>query len=404
MKVYNTMTRRRERFQARVPGKVSMFVCGPTVYNLLHVGHARTYTFFDVVARYLSHLGYQVEFQMNITDVDERITRAAQDTGTDPTSLAKNYAKAFLEDMTRLKILTVKKYHEVSRYIDEMIHQISLLIEKRHAYIADGEVYFDTSTYPGYGKLSHQTRQELLMKPIELSLRKRNLVDFALWGPVMLLDGKWDSPWGMGSPGWHIQDTAITLTNLGPQYDIHGGAYDLVYPHHEAEIAEAESLTSLKPLVRYWVHTGLVNIRGSKMSKSAGNIYPVRDLLGKLGPNAVRLYLLSHHYRKDLEFEDKQAKKIAGAYSAMKEKVRLIEDKPRIGRGNHLTDRLLKSFYAAVNNDFDTPRAIIAMRKLINEGSRTRDPKIVESYYNALRTMSEILGVDLFEKPQREIR
>src|SRR5260370_21174572 len=182
-----------------------------------------------------------------------------------------------------------------------MIEQVSLLIRKRHAYAVNGWVYFDVSTFPNFGKLSHQSSSELSLRPLELSVRKRNLLDFALWQPETLVEGKWDSPWGMGSPSWHIQDTAVTASLLGPQYDLHGGAYELIYPHHEAEIAEAESLTGLRPSVKYWVHTGLVNIKGEKMSKSRGNVYTVRDALRTYSADQLRMFLLSLHYRIDMD-------------------------------------------------------------------------------------------------------
>src|SRR2546425_2144728 len=203
--------------------------------------------------------------------------------------------------MARLKADTICRFEPVAKHVDEMIEQISLLIRKGLAYAVDGWIYFDISTFQNFGKLSHQSSRELSLRPLELSLRKRNLLDFSLWHPRTLVSGKWKSPWGVGSPSWHIQDIAVTASLLGPQYDLHGGAYELIYPHHEAEIAVAESLSSLRPFVKYWVHTRLVNIKGEKMSKSSGNVHTVRDALRTYSVDQLRMFLLNRHYRTDMD-------------------------------------------------------------------------------------------------------
>jgi cysteinyl-tRNA synthetase len=295
LRLFNTISGRKERFKPLGPGKVSMFVCGPTVQSLIHIGHARTVVFYDVVARYLAHLGYEVNYLMNITDFDERITQAAAESGEDPVALARRFSEAFLQDMASLKCTTVSRFEPVSGHIKTMIQQVATLIDIGRAYVIDGWVYFDTSKFRPFGRLSHQSRKELLLRPLELSPRKRHLPDFALWRPEVLLEGRWESPWGLGSPGWHIQDTAVTQSLLGSQYDIHGGAYELVYPHHEAEIAQAESLTGKSPVVKYWLHTSHVNMKGRKMSKSLGNVLTVRDALAQYSPDELRVFLLSVH-------------------------------------------------------------------------------------------------------------
>jgi cysteinyl-tRNA synthetase len=397
LKVYNTMTQEKEPFQTRIPGKVSMFVCGPTVQSYLHVGHARTYTFYDVVARYLSHLGFEVNFLMNVTDIDDKITQAAKAEGIDPLRLAERYTKAFLEDTDSLKIYTVTKYERVSNYVRETINQISTLIGNGSAYVTDdGTVWFNTATFPDFGKLSHQTAKELSLKPLELSTKKKNLLDFALWRPVILVEGKWDSPWGRGSPGWHIQDTAVTLTNFGAQYDVHGGGYELIYPHHEAEIAQGESLTKTKPLVRYWVHTGLVNTGGSKMSKSVGNVQTVRDILKEFGSDTLRLYLLSNHYREDMEFDEKGLRKMYDSYIEMRERAKSMEERRATKARRRDSGKVLGAFYEALDDDFDTPKAIAFIRKLIDDGTAEKDQNQVELYYESLKVTSNILGVNFF--------
>ena len=394
------MTQEKEPFQTRIPGKVSMFVCGPTVQSYLHVGHARTYTFYDVVARYLSHLGFEVNFLMNVTDIDDKITDAAKAEGVDPIRLAERYTKAFLEDTDSLKIYTVTKYERVSNYVQETLRQISTLIASGNAYVADGAVYFNTATFPDFGKLSHLTAKELSLRPLELSVKKKHLLDFALWRPVILVEGRWDSPWGRGSPGWHIQDTAVTLTNFGPQYDVHGGGYELIYPHHEAEIAQGESLTKVKPLVKYWVHTGLLNIEGNKMSKSLGNVMSVRDALKQYGPDTLRLYLLSHHYREDMDFQEKGLKQMHDTYLDLRAKAKIMEERRATKARRRDSGKVLAEFYAFLNDDFDTPKAIAFMMKLIEDGASEKDQNQVELLYEALRITSNILGVNFFGRLQ----
>lgn len=396
LRVFNTMTLQKEQFQTRVPGKATMFVCGPTVQGYAHIGHARTNTFYDVVARYLSHIGYEVNFLMNITDIDERITETAKQQEVDPMRMAESYTKAFLEDMESLKIYTVTKYERVSNYIREMIGQVATILSEGSAYSVDGTIYFDTTRFHDFGKLSHQTPEQLSLRPLELSPKKKNLNDFALWKAVSLVEGMWDSPWGRGSPGWHIQDTAVTLNNLGSQYDIHGGAYELIYPHHEAEIAQAETITKVKPLVMYWVHSGLVKIRGDKMSKSMGNAYTIRDILKKYDSDTLRLYLLSHHYREDIEFEEKDVEKMQEVYASLRDKARSMEERRATKARRRDSGKILVPFYTAMNDDFDTPKAIAFMKQLVLDGYSERDQNQVELYYESLRITSNILGVNLF--------
>lgn len=385
LSLYNTMSARKEAFRPAVPGVATMFVCGPTVQGPMHMGHARTYLFYDVLTRYLRHLGNAVTFIVNITDVDERITQAAEESGVSPTALARRYEARFLEDMGRLGIDTVTSYERVSDYIDEAQNQIAALIANKHAYAVDGWVYFDVSTFPAFGKLSHLTKRELSLRPLELSSKKRNLLDFSLWRPQILVKRKWGSPWGLGSPGWHIQDTAITLTKLGSSYDIHGGAYELIYPHHEAEIAQAESITGVKPVVRYWVHTRLVNTEGEKMSKSAGNVYEVRDALKKFGPNEIRFFFLKHHYRRDVGLEGLED--AALEYREFVGQVRRLDE--HVGTpGRHSGSSPLAPFYAALNDDMDTPGAI----SWLERASKSRNSGLDAS---SIRVASGVLGLGL---------
>jgi cysteinyl-tRNA synthetase len=390
--VFNTLTREKEPFVSLRPGKVRMFVCGPTVQDYIHLGHARTYIFYDVVARYLTHLGYKVRFVLNITDLDERITDEANRTGMTPIALAGKYSRYFVEDMAKLKADTICRFEPVSKFVDKMIEQVSLLIKKGHAYVVNGWVYFDVSTFPNFGKLSHQSSSELSLRPLELSVRKRNLLDFSLWYPETLVEGKWDSPWGVGSPGWHIQDTAVAASLLGPQYDLHGGAYELIYPHHEAEIAEAESLTDHSPFVKYWVHTGLVNVKGEKMSKSKGNVYTVRDALRTYSADQLRMFLLSRHYRMDMDLRGINS--VAKTYSRLKG----LTDKCRRASGvasRDYDDELLQRFCDAMNDDFDTPLTLRVLGEGVASTSNTRSTAAAARKLASLRVATRILGVDL---------
>jgi cysteinyl-tRNA synthetase len=388
-----------------------MFVCGPTVQGYIHVGHARTYVFYDVLARYLAHLGLSVNFLVNITDIDDRITEEAKKEGTSPGYIAEKYTNSFLEDIRSLNVSSVTSFQRVSKYIQVMIDQIATLVEKGNAYVADGVVYFDTSKYPEYGRLSHQSKSELSLRPLELTPNKKNLLDFSLWRPVILEEGKWDSPWGTGSPGWHIEDTAVTLTSFGPQYDIHGGAYELIYPHHEAELAQGESLTGIKPLVRHWVHTGLVNLSGRKMSKTAGNTHLVRELLREYSADELRYYLLSWHYRDDVEFSIPRLERANRALNGLLDRAAKVVGALSVGgqkseeaTGGRDDGEYLSKFRSLMNDDMATPKVIEWVEdELIKGGwpgsglsSSSRDD--AQSRLSVLRTVSDVLGVDFLAK------
>jgi cysteinyl-tRNA synthetase len=396
--LYNTMSMKKEPLRVAQGNALRMFVCGPTVQGFSHVGHARTYVFYDVLARYLAHTGYRVNFLVNITDVDDRITEAAKKEGVKPGDIVRKYTKSFLEDMRSLRVNSVTSFERVSDYIPVIIDQITLLVDKKYAYLADGVVYFDTSKFPDYGKLSHQSKSELSLRPLELTSNKKNLLDFSLWRPEILEEGKWDSPWGRGSPGWHIEDTAVSLTNFGPQYDIHGGAYELVYPHHEAEIAQGESLTGKRPLVRYWVHSGLVNLSGRKMSKSAGNTYLVRELLGEFSADELRYYLLSWRRREDMEFSIPRLRSSSKTYAKAVGRAERLKERGKTdggaGRSPEETRRILSPFYAAMDDDVDTPRAL----EWVEEELLRSSSSDATSRYSALRVVSDVLGVH-FAKP-----
>jgi cysteinyl-tRNA synthetase len=384
--LFNTMKDAKEPFVSRVPRRVTMFVCGPTVQSRIHLGHARTYIFYDSLARYLRHLGYEVFFLMNVTDIDDSIWEAARRSGEDPLEYSKRMTAKFVADLGRLKIMTVSRFEPVSNHVEDMRRQMAALLRKKFAYRAGDWTYFDVSKFKAWGRLSHQSKRELSLRPLELSPKKRNLTDFALWRPEGANSGDWRSPWGPGSPGWHLQDTSVTLPIIGPQYDIHGGASELVYPHHEAQIALAESVTGVRPLVRYWVHTNLVNMKGRKMSKSVGNVVTVEDALKQYSADELRFFFLSVHHRREMG--------LAGIDSARR---RLREMRRVAGRFEVVdVDRSeLIPFEDALNDDFDSPRALRwserQLRAATKETDRAKAMKLASSAASAMR----ILGVDL---------
>lgn len=387
--LYDTMSGRKEVFRPRSPPHVSMFVCGPTVQSRMHLGHARTYIFYDALARYLQHLHYDVFFLMNITDIDETITRAAGKVRDAPLEYSARMSATFLADMEALKINEVDRFEPVSPHVDEMIRQASALVSKGFAYEAGGWVYFDTTRFPRWGRLSHQSKRDLSLRPLELSPEKKNLNDFALWRPETLIEGRWESPWGLGSPGWHIQDTAVTIPMLGAQYDIHGGAFELVYPHHEAEIAQGESLTGARPLVRHWVHTNLLNMEGQKMSKSLGNVVTVRDALRSCSADLLRFYFLSTHYRKEADLSG------VGEARARLSRIRSAAMQFRPQEGDDGVP--IPAFEQILNDDFDAPRVIDWAERTLRTAVRTGDrDKARGLALPAIRAM-KILGVDMHE-------
>jgi cysteinyl-tRNA synthetase len=391
--VFNTMSLQKEVFTPLVPGRVKMFTCGPTINDLMHLGNARTYVFYDTVARYLAELGYEVKFIMNITDIDESVVNAARLSKSGVEPYIRKYVRAYMEDLKGLKVTSVNRFERVSKYVEEMVNQVRILLKKGKAYRAKGEVYFDVSTFPHFGELSHRTTDELSLRPTELSEEKRTILDFALWRRPPVDGIVFESPWGRGWPGWHIQDTAVTIPNFGPQYDIHGGAMELIYPHHEAEIAEAESITGIRPFVKYWLHCGLLTTEGKKMSKSEGNVVYARDLVRKYGPDAVRLYLLIQNHRESFEFEERTLRRVHEDFVQARESLSWIKKSKRGSTDRRNSRRLLKAFYSALNDDFDTPHAVGAVEEIVDMASRKAGGSGAD-FFSVFRTVDSVLGVD----------
>jgi cysteinyl-tRNA synthetase len=304
LSVYNTLTRRKEPLEPIHPGEVRLYVCGPTVYSWVHIGNARTFTIFDVVVRYLRHRGYRVSYVRNYTDVDDKIINAAREAGEDPAALAERYVQAFEEDARGLGLLPPDVAPRVTQVIPEIRALIQSLLDQGVAYAAGGDVYFQVSRWPEYAKLSRRNLDDLRAgeraAPGEL---KREPLDFALWKAEKPGEPAWDAPWGRGRPGWHIECSAMSEKYLGKTFDIHGGALDLIFPHHENEIAQSEAAHHA-PLSRVWMHAGFLELENAKMSKSLGNVVRLRDALAKVDGEALRLFFLASHYRNGLAFSD----------------------------------------------------------------------------------------------------
>ena len=411
LRIYNTLTREVEEFRPLRGNRVYMYVCGPTVYDYSHIGHARTYIAYDVIARYLREKGYSVFYLMNITDVDDKIIRRARERGVNPIELAREYERYFMEDMEALGIQSVNLYARASEYIDEIVDLIKVLMDKGFAYETETGVYFDTSRFKDYGKLSHRRPEELLVHRIEPDPTKRNPQDFALWKKRDRDEIGWDSPWGYGRPGWHIEDTAIILTHFGPQIDIHGGAIELTFPHHEAEIAQAEAATGKKPFVRYWCHTGLLTVGGEKMSKSLGNYILIRDIVKKYNPEALRLMFLFSHYRSPIDFKwsslESSNSSLNSLYNLIERLKEIEVDEELSNEEKKLEDYLKdfrRGFYGHLDDDFDTPRALAQLFKLTSAINKVLDSRERLHVSLKLKLLSEIEKVGrifgiLKEKP-----
>ncbi len=403
MMIHSTLSGNKEPFQPIHKNRVNLFVCGPTVYDDSHIGHARTYIAFDVVARYLKYRGYSVFYLQNLTDVDDKIIQRAEELGVEPAHLARRFEKRYLEDMHNLGVTNVNFYARATEHIPEIISQIERLMEKGFAYETQTGVYFDESRFMDFGKLSHQTAEDLERHRIEPDPTKRNPGDFSLWKKRE--DGEdvtWDSPWGRGRPGWHIEDTAITEAYFGPQYDIHGGAMDLIFPHHEAEIAQMEAVSGRKPLVRCWMHTGFLNVKGEKMSKSLRNFVTIRDMLQRYEADAFRLFVLSAHYRSPIDFSEGALEQSRRSLERIRQLVKIIEEQLKCSETPETAPDALQSeseqglaeakarFLEFMDNDFNTPYALGAIFELVRDVNRRINEKNISR--KALGDAKNLLG------------
>ncbi len=391
IKLYNTLTRKKENFKPIKDKKVHIFVCGPTVFDYMHIGHAKTYIQFDVIVKYLRFKGYNVFYLQNITDLDDKIIKRAKEEKKKPLELARKFEKYYHEDEKKLGITAVTKYARATKYIKQIGKQTETLIKKGYAYkISDG-YYFDIKKFKDYGKLSKRTAlgAEDAVSRIDESVEKRNKGDFCLWKFSKSGEPNWDTKLGKGRPGWHIEDTAITKTHFGPQYDIHGGARDLIFPHHEAEIAQMESASGKKPLVRYWLHTGFLNVGGQKMSKSLGNFITVRDALKEYNYKNLRFFYISNHYRNPINFTKKALETAKNGLERLNDFVNHIKN----GKKDDLKmlKKLKEKFFKTMDDDFDTVKALAIIFDFI----RTSYKKNVgaKKTFNFFKEIDKIFGV-----------
>ncbi|MCI4345080.1 MAG: cysteine--tRNA ligase, partial [Thermoplasmata archaeon] len=371
VQIYDTLTRETRLFVPITPPKVGLFVCGLTPYAEAHVGHAKVAVVFDVVARALSRWGYRVFYLQNVTNLDDRLIERGGATSTDPLKLADQHFGAWRQAMDRLNVRSVNYYPHATDYIPEILVQVGQLVDRGFAYAANGSVYYDVGRFPAYGRLSGQ-RVEALQPGARVAVEagKRSPEDFVLWKASKPGEPTWESPWGPGRPGWHIEDTAITVRLHGPRYDLHGGGMDLKFPHHEAEIAQTEAATGEAPLVNYWMHVGLVTMKGEKMSKSLGNVYGLDEALGVHGPEVLRFYYLNAHYRSPLDFVPGKSLEEAGeAYERLAGPARRIAAAVRssgsAAEGGELPESVTEASETAVGeldellaDDFNTREAI----------------------------------------------
>ncbi len=370
IQVFNTLTRKKEQLK---PKKLKLFVCGPTVYDSSHLGHARTYIVFDVVVKYLRSVGFSVSYLLNITDIDDKIIKRAKEQKKEPKELALRFEKSFHKDMKALLIDSPDKYARATSYIKEIISQIERLIRKGYAYELKDGIYYDISKFKDYGKLSGRTKEgaEDAVSRIDIAKDKRNKGDFALWKFSKKGEPKWDSPWGKGRPGWHIEDTAITEKEFGSQYDIHGGARDLIFPHHEAEISQMEAISGKSPLARYWMHPGLLRMENQKMSKSRGNFITIEEFLKDHPVRLLRYLILKTHYRSPLPYSERRLKQAEQELERIDEFMGKLKDASLL-KGTKDTGILKKfkeEFAKAMEDDFNTPLALSLLLRLIREGN-----------------------------------
>jgi cysteinyl-tRNA synthetase len=387
--IYTTLTRQKERFEPLQPGHVGLYVCGPTVYDFAHIGNARPVVVFDVLYRLLKRLFPSVKYVRNITDIDDKIIDRARESGEPIDALTSRTGEAYHQDMTALNTLAPDVEPRATRHIDRMIAMIERLVAAGHAYAADGHVLFSVPSMPDYGRLSRRSRDELVAGArVEVAPYKRDPADFVLWKPSADGVPGWDSPWGRGRPGWHIECSAMSGEHLGETFDIHGGGLDLIFPHHENEIAQSTCAHGGKPLARYWMHNGFLTVNGEKMSKSLGNFFTVRELLDEFPGEAIRLTLLSAHYRQPLDFTRDALRQARTALDRWYTALRNAADVPVSGG-----DELPFDVLAALEDDLNTPLAISHLHELASALNKATGAEERAELKGALIAAGAALGI-----------
>ncbi|RKD22759.1 cysteine--tRNA ligase [Ammoniphilus oxalaticus] len=403
IQIFNTLTRKKEDFIPLEPGKVRMYVCGPTVYNYIHIGNARPAIVFDVIRRYLEYRNYEVTYILNFTDVDDKLIQKAEETGLTVPQVADRFIEAYMNDVKALNVKEATKHPRVSEHIEEIIAFIEGLIEKGYAYESDGDVYYRTDKFDDYGKLSHQNIDELRSGArIAINEQKDNPLDFALWKDAKAGEISWESPWGKGRPGWHIECSAMSRKYLGESFDIHGGGHDLIFPHHENEIAQTEALTE-QAMAKYWMHNGYINIENEKMSKSLGNFVLVKDIRESIPPRIIRFFMLSAHYRNPINFSEALLEQARSGWDRVITAISNLQHRKQAATSD--TDLNIEKqaiyrdkFIEAMDDDFNTADALAVVFEWVREANQyLRNSKVsiagIEMYLDLFQEFGDVLGL-----------
>ncbi len=410
IRVYNTLTKQKEEFVPREPGRVSIYVCGVTPYNHPHIGNARPFITWDVIRRYLEYRGFEVQHVQNFTDIDDKIINVAQKEGRKWQEIADRYIEAYFKDMDALHIKRAHVYPRVSEHIAEIIDVVQTLVDRGYAYVMDGDVYYEVNKFDGYGKLSGRILEDMKAGArVDVNDRKKNPMDFALWKAAKPGEPSWQSPWGFGRPGWHIECSAMSLKYLGTGFDFHGGGSDLIFPHHENEIAQSEACTG-ECFARYWLHNGFITVNEEKMSKSLGNFFLVRDVLTHFDPEVLRFFVLSTHYRSPLDFSDDKLAEASRALGRLQNTLEAVRGytKQRVAtrpaqtdaateKLEQVIDKARVDFCTAMDDDFNTAQAIAVLFDLtrdINTFIGNSRP-VPEPEFKYLMTQAEDIFMEL---------
>ena len=407
MQIYNSKNRRKEEFVPIHPGEVRMYACGPTVYDYFHIGNARPFIVFDVLRRYFEHRGYKVTFVQNFTDIDDKMIRRANAEGITVKELGDRFIKEYYQDAQALGVRPATVHPRATEHIPQIIELVQKLIDKGLAYEVNGDVYFDTSAFPAYGALSGQNLEDLEAGArVEVDNVKKNPADFAVWKAQKPGEPAWESPWGMGRPGWHIECSAMSMTYLGETFDIHGGGKDLLFPHHENEVAQSEGATG-KPYVHYWMHNGFINVDNEKMSKSLGNFFTVRDILKEYDPEDVRMFMLSAQYRSPINFSREMIAQahssLSRLYTARDQMAFLLQhaaERELTEEENAFVQRVQEhaaKFDSAMDDDLNTADAMGAIFELVRDANQSLNAdsakQAIEAALNALGELCDVLGL-----------
>ncbi|KAB2951435.1 cysteine--tRNA ligase [Heliorestis acidaminivorans] len=420
LRVYNSLHQKKEAFVPLNAGKVRIYACGPTTYDYIHLGNARPLVVFDTIRRYLDFIGYEVTYVQNFTDIDDKIIKRAQDLGEDPLELAARFIEEYYKDASALNVRKATIHPKVSDHLPEITEMIEKLIQGGQAYEVDGDVYFHIPAFPNYGCLSGRTLEDLQAGArVEVDERKKHAMDFALWKAAKVGEPAWDSPWGKGRPGWHIECSAMALKYLGEQFDIHGGGQDLIFPHHENEIAQSEATVGSGPMAKYWIHNGFITVNAEKMSKSLGNFFTLRQILQKFSGDVIRFYLLATHYRSPIDFDDSKLEGARKSLERLRTSRELLREKlsqEAVGgltKAGHLhtealAEQLQKTrimFFEAMNDDFNTALAISQLFDLARETNSLmhqdtnaycqETKKLLQQVADTFDEFAQVLGLQL---------